>query len=340
MHVFRLGDEGHEVLDIQQRLVSIGYPLPSAELTGRFGPDTLVAVRAFQSDRRLREDGLVGPDTWMQLVEAGFRLGDRTLYLHAPHFRGDDVRTLQRKLNALGFDAGKEDGVYGPRTDHAAHEFQHNVGEQPDGVVGLHTIGMLERMRPLEDVPGRALVREAEELRGTRGGFAGQVIAIDLGDGPDADPGSVRVAIANALADRLSVLGAKPQVITEPGASPSDRARVANELDAAVCLSLHLGVEAPEAGGPTCSYFGSGSTHSPAGRHLAGLILDELERALGRRGRLERLTIGMLRDTRMPAVQIEPFVVSNRFEAARLEDPASVDVVVAALAAGVRRFFA
>ena len=71
-----------------------------------------------------------------------------------------------------------------------------------------------------------------------------------------------------------------------------------------------------------------------------GLILDELERALGRRGRLERLTVSMLRDTRMPAVQIEPFVVSNRFEAARLEDPASVDVVVAALAAGVRRFFA
>ncbi len=107
MHIFRLGDEGHEVLDIQQRLVSIGYPLSSAELTGRFGPDTLAAVRAFQADRSLREDGLVGPDTWMQLVEAGFRLGDRTLYLHAPHFRGDDVRTLQRKLNALGFDAGQ-----------------------------------------------------------------------------------------------------------------------------------------------------------------------------------------------------------------------------------------
>jgi len=148
VHVFRLGDEGHEVLDIQQRLVSIGYALPSTELTGRFGPDTQVAVRAFQADRSLREDGLVGPDTWMQLVEAGFRLGDRTLYLRAPNFRGDDVRTLQRKLNALGFDAGKEDGVHGPRTDRAVHEFQHNVGERPDGVVGLHTIAMLERMRP------------------------------------------------------------------------------------------------------------------------------------------------------------------------------------------------
>jgi len=340
VHVFRLGDEGHEVLDIQQRLVSIGYALPSTELTGRFGPDTQVAVRAFQADRSLREDGLVGPDTWMQLVEAGFRLGDRTLYLRAPNFRGDDVRTLQRKLNALGFDAGKEDGVHGPRTDRAVHEFQHNVGERPDGVVGLHTIAMLERMRPLEDVPGRALVREAEELRDIRGGFAGQVVAIDVGDGADDDPGRLRTAIAGALVDRLSMAGAKPVVITEPGSPPSDRARIANELDATVCLSLHLGVEAPEAGGPTCSYFGSGSTHSPAGRHLAQLILEELERALGRRGRLERLTAGMLRDTRMPAVQIEPFVVANELEAARLEDPATVELVASAVAAGVRRFFA
>jgi N-acetylmuramoyl-L-alanine amidase len=339
VRVYRIGDEGHEVLDIQQRLVSIGYALPSSELTGRFGPDTTAAVRAFQADRNLREDGLVGPDTWMQLVEAGFRLGDRTLYLRAPHFRGDDVRTLQRKLNALGFDAGKEDGVHGPGTDRAVHEFQHNVGEQPDGVVGLHTIGMLERMRPLEDVPGRALVREAEQLRETRGGFAGQVVAIDLGDGPEGDQAGARLGIASTLADRLSMLGAKPLVVTEPGASPSDRARVANEMDAAVCLSLHLGIESPEAGGPTCSYFGSGNTHSPAGRHLAQLILDELERALGRRGRLERLTIGMLRETRMPAVQIEPFVVANAFEAALLDDPASVDLVVGAIAAGVRRFF-
>ena len=30
----------------------------------------------------------MGPDTWGQLVEAGYRLGDRTLYLRSPAFRG------------------------------------------------------------------------------------------------------------------------------------------------------------------------------------------------------------------------------------------------------------
>jgi N-acetylmuramoyl-L-alanine amidase len=136
------------------------------------------------------------------------------------------------------------------------------------------------------------------------------------------------------------MLGAKPQVLPDPGSPPSERARLANELDASVCLSLHLGTELPEASGPTCSYFGSAITYSPVGRHLAQLILEELERAMGRRGRLQRLTVGMLRETRMPAVQIEPLVMANGLEADLLRDPAFPDLFAAAVAAGVRRFFA
>ena len=109
--------------------------------------------------------GHVGPDTWGQLVEAGYHLGDRTLYLHSPNFRGDDVRALQRKLNVLGFDAGRQDGLFGPNTDRALREFQRNVGEYPDGIAGPHVITTLERMRPQESGPSRALIREEEELR-------------------------------------------------------------------------------------------------------------------------------------------------------------------------------
>ena len=45
---------------------------------------------------------------------AGWTAGGRTLYFRprAP-MRGDDVASLQARLNALGFDAGKEDGIFG-----------------------------------------------------------------------------------------------------------------------------------------------------------------------------------------------------------------------------------
>ena len=342
MRIFRRGDEGPDIRDVQQRLVALGERIEVDELGGRFGDSTETAVRAFQTRRNLRIDGLVGPDTWNHLVEAGYRLGDRTLYLHAPPFRGDDVRDLQRKLNALGFDAGREDGVHGAETDAAVREFQRNVGEDADGVVGLHTIATIERMRPQRGAASRALVREREELRRMRGSIEGQVIAIDPGHGHDGSVvPQVHLAMAHALAEELTRLGAKPTVLRDDDEEPDppERARRANEVDAAVCISLHLGSAIPEASGPTCSYFGSTHTHSPFGMRLAGLILQELEDEFARRGRLQRLSATMLRDTRMTAVQIEPLFVTNEDEARVIAEPSFAERVARAVATGIRRFF-
>ncbi len=339
MQIYRLGDEGPEILDIRQRLTELGFVLPDGD-RGAYDEEMREAVRTFQSQRSLRADGIVGPDTWAQLVEAGFRLGDRTLYLHAPFLRGDDVRALQRKLDALGFDPGKQDGVYGPATDAALREFQRNVGDEADGVVGLHTIATLERMRPLDDVPGRGVVRETEELRLMRGRLDGQVVAIDPGRAQveDADPDAC-LGLALAVAAELERLGATPEILRDRAAtpSPSSRASAANTLDAAVCVSLHLDEGVDETGGPTCSYFGSQSTHSPAGRHLAELILEELEHELRLRGRLQRLTVSMLRETRMPAVQVDTSATETgpgRRDATEETMPRA-----RAIAEGVRRFF-
>jgi len=341
VRIYHLGDEGLEVGDIQERLAALDLAIDPEEVGSRFGSSTDAAVRAFQARRSLRVDGLVGPDTWGQLVEAGYRLGDRTLYLHSPNFRGDDVRAVQRKLNALGFDAGREDGMFGTNTDRAIREFQRNVGEDVDGIVGLHAIEVLERMRPLESAPSRALVREVEELQQMRASIEGKVLAIDPGD-PGGEGNACRYSVAEVLRDELATMGAKPALLrsrNEP-IGPLRRARVANEMGAAMCVTVELASGLPESSGPTVSYFGSAQTHSPAGMLLAQLILEEVEGALETRGRLQRLSVSMLRETRMPAVQIEPAFITNEREAALIGDPVFAERVGRAVAAGVRRFFA
>ncbi len=52
--------------------------------------------------------------------------------------RGDDVRRWQQRLSDLGW-AITADGVYGPKSEAIAREFQHAKGLQVDGIVGPKT---------------------------------------------------------------------------------------------------------------------------------------------------------------------------------------------------------
>ena len=48
--------------------------------------------------------------------------------------RGDEVKALQKRLNDLGYDCGKADGVFGSSTQEAVRYFQDAIGVSQDGV--------------------------------------------------------------------------------------------------------------------------------------------------------------------------------------------------------------
>jgi N-acetylmuramoyl-L-alanine amidase len=337
--LIRTGARGEDVRDVQHRLLGAGMRIEPNELDGSFGASTEAAVRQFQRVRGLPPDGILGPDTWEQLVEAGYRLGDRTLYLRSPAFRGDDVRELQRMLNALGFDAGKEDGIFGPRTDRGVREFQRNVASDVDGIVGLDTVDAITRYRPALDAPSRAVVREGEAARGPGLALAGSTIAIDP-DRIEADGLDLALAIAVELSQELTRLGARPLLLrkdSEP-APVDERIRRANAGNAAALISIAVGSGEQVERGSACFHYGTPTTHSPMGRRLAESIQHALVRLGLHDGGLHPRSIAILRETRMPAARIEPAVALDELDASRIGEPAFAGDVARAIADGVIAF--
>ena len=355
MELIRRGDRGPRVHDVQTRLVALGFSIDTFELEGNtFDESTEAAVRAFQQERGLLVDSVVGKGTWHELIEAGYALGDRVLYLRRPFTRGDDVRALQRRLNLLGFDPGREDGILGEQTGQAIVDFQRNVGLHADGIFGATTTQALDRLlaAPVTAL-GRTSVRETEGLRATGVSLRGKKVAIDPGHGPD-DPGfsgpggsresEITFELAEALREELAGRGAEPLILRsrDEDPEPSDRAALANEAEADVLVSIHLnGHEDASAEGSSSYYFGGMGSDSVAGSALAELIQDEVTAAVGLKdGRTHPKAFPILRETRMTAVQIEPCFITNPKEELMLGEEPFRRELARAVAAAIERYFA
>ena len=135
MEPITTGMQGAAVEDVQSRLLQLGYTIDGAEVVDkRFGTTTEQAVSTFRLDSGLAAGHAVDISCWSALVDASYKLGDRTLYLRMPNFHGADVQALQRALNVLGFACGEDDGYFGPHTEAALQQFQENVGLFADGM--------------------------------------------------------------------------------------------------------------------------------------------------------------------------------------------------------------
>jgi N-acetylmuramoyl-L-alanine amidase len=316
----RRGDHGAAVRDVQQRLLAAGIQI---RVDGEYGEETERAVRRFQAERRLRVDGICGPETWGALVESGYSLGDRLLYLCQPMLRGDDVAALQRRLNSLGFHAGREDGILGPETEAAIAAFQRDAGLAVDRVCGPATLAVLNRVGSLA-AGSVATVREREALRRERRQLDGMrvFLAGDLG----------LAALTSAVGRGLRELGAIVALDTS-GEDPSLVAATANRFGAAVFVALTAGSE-PH---PRCAYFENNTFRSEGGFCLATKLTDALRKVFTDVGEPIGRTYRLLRETRMAAVACElvPQDDADATSSLATQLPAVAEAVVEGVRRGV-----
>ncbi len=275
------------IKDVQHRLNSLGIDT-GADEPGVYGPATDRAVRSFQAARGLQADGVCGRQTWAALVEAGYRLGDRLLYLRSPMLRGDDVHELQHRLGAMGFDAGRVDGIFGARTASALSDFQKNAGLGADGICGPDTAALLVRLGAKVGSPSSvSAVREREALLGAPRQLAEQRLAV-------GEMGGL-AALADALSKALHESGATVLTVHHPDGSI--HAREANEFGAAAYVGLAVRPE-----GCSTAYYAARGFESAGGRRLAELIRAAVGPVIGAGPQPPAgMRLPVLRETRMPA---------------------------------------
>lgn len=349
--VFRRGDEGAAVAEVQSALVHLSL-LDVAPAEAVFDNATDRAVREFQQRRGLSVDGVVGAETWKALHAARWGLGDRLLSHATNMLHGDDVATLQGRLLELGFDTGRVDGVFGWRTESALKGFQREFGLVPDGTCGPATLDALKRLGRLV-VGGRPqALRESEALHRSGVSLAGKVIVVDPGHG-GSDRGAVGHGLEEAavvedlaarLEGRLAAVGVRVMLTRGPDQwrTEAERAAFANDVDADLVLSLHVDRAISASCHGVASYhFGAGSgVTSTVGEQLASLVQREVVARTDLLDcRVHAKTWELLRLTSMPTVRLELGHITHAGDAGRLADPAFRDTVAEAVLVAVQRLY-
>jgi peptidoglycan hydrolase-like protein with peptidoglycan-binding domain len=137
--VLRKGSHDPAVRDLQQALKALGHdPGP---VDGVFGETTQAAVKAFQQEREIPVDGIVGKVTWINIDEA-----DQSEPVLRIGSTGLPVRRAQKRMSLVGFEVGGVDGRYGPKTESAVKDLQQRFQVTVDGVVGPQTWGIIDAL--------------------------------------------------------------------------------------------------------------------------------------------------------------------------------------------------
>jgi N-acetylmuramoyl-L-alanine amidase len=352
MRTLSLTDRGKEVSDVQTRLHALGYELGREGVDGFFGPRTRLALATFQQRRGLLADGILGANTWRELVEAGYAPGDRLLYLRVPNLRGDDVLALQVKLNRLGFNAGPERGIFDGGVENAVIEFQRNAGLPVDGIVGDDTRRKLDALRKAESGNEGKKIPDRDAGYVQHRALAGRTVAVDPGHGGQDDgvtsAGGLRekdfaLTVGLRLAELLRAEGCRVTLTRDCDQTVPlyVRAEIAETAAADYLVSLHANAhECAAARGAVCYFFQRSDYYSEHGERLA----DYIGARLAALGTPYAASIGrnfaVLREPTAIAVLVEPLFLSNPDDETLATRPDYVERLAAALRDGLADYLA
>ncbi|MGV9859997.1 N-acetylmuramoyl-L-alanine amidase [Gordonia sp. NPDC003425] len=370
MPTFRHGDRGSAVAEIRSILSGQGLMVanrgrhavtssadaeqPASVADAVFDDDTDHAVRAFQQQRGLIVDGVVGPATYRALREASYQLGARVLLyrLSAPMV-GDDVSALQGRLQNLGYYTGLVDGVFAEGTHNAVCLYQSEYGLSADGICGPSTLRSLDRLGTRVTGGSPYAIRQEEHVRRSGPRLSGKRIVIDPGTGGGHEYSTGELAeiesrvlwdLAARLEGRMAAAGMETFLSHDGRGEPTDdeRARVANMVDADMMISLRCGHHPTSAANGVASfYFGNArGSYSTIGRTLT----DFIQREIAARTplvdcRTHERTWEILRLTRMPVALIDVGYITNPHDVEVLEDPNYRNVIAEAILVAVKRLY-
>ena len=135
----RLGVRHEIVKRLQERLMELGF-MDNDEPTDYFGEVTEAAVKKFQRQNDLAQDGIVGDSTWDAIMDENAKY-----YAVSKGDQGDDIMQIQQRLYELGYLATADlvTGNFGDSTEAAVIRLQEMNGLTPDGAVGRQTINLI-----------------------------------------------------------------------------------------------------------------------------------------------------------------------------------------------------
>ena len=365
MSTLRHGDRGRAVTEIRDALASLGlleHPDDELETGQQTVPDLFderldEAVRAFQQHRGLLVDGVVGEATYRALKEASYRLGARTLHhqFGAPMY-GDDVASLQARLQDLGFYTMLVDGHFGLSTHNALMSYQREYGLTSDGICGPETLRSLYFLGSRVTGGSPHAIREEELVRSSGPRLSGKRIIIDPGrggddhglilNGPEGPTSEADILwdLASRLEGRMTAIGMETFLSRPVSRSPSDteRAGTANTVGADLMISLRCAAQ--DSTGPNgVASFHFGNAHgsvSTIGRNLADFIQREVVARTGLQDcRTHGRTWDLLRLTRMPTVQVDLGYITNSFDRDILTTTKARDSIAEGILAAVKRLY-